>query len=159
MSRIRIRNRIRFQSPEERLLNGLLVVVLITLIAAGVWKLRDHPTVATTEVRGIQVTRTDPVSSSRAHRGTTTSTTTTTTTTPSVIWFGYVAPGTGPATKPTTPTSAPFFGFPPSPTTTTTTLTTTTTTRPRPTTTTTRPRPTTTTSTTTTTTKPPVVLG
>ena len=55
----RIRNTIRFQTPEERVLNALLIVVVLALATVGVFKLRDDdataaaraPRVATTHAR------------------------------------------------------------------------------------------------------------
>lgn len=151
----RIRNRLRFQSPEERVLNGLLLVLLGVLCVVGVSKWRDDHAVGATEVRGIQITH---PASPRVIASTSTSSTTTTTTPgpdPQLVWYLVAGAARSGATPKTAPSSdAPFSGFPPSPSTSTTTTrptrtTTTTTTRPVTTTTTTRPVTTTTTTTTT----------
>ena len=57
----RIRNTLRFQSPEERVLNGLLALVLVVLISVGIAKVRDDRVEAASEVKGITVTREQPV--------------------------------------------------------------------------------------------------
>ena len=146
----RIRNRLRFQSPEERVLNGLLVVVLIVLAAIGLNKWRDDRVVASpTEVRGIQVSR------STSHRpdattpspSTSVSTTTTTAPDPLVAYLYAIASRPHRRSTKSTTTTAPFWGFRYPATTTTTpttkpTTTTSTTTEP---TTTTTESPTTTT--------------
>src|SRR6476659_10556944 len=70
----RIRNTLRFQSPEERVLNGLLALVLVVLISVGIAKVRDDRVEAASEVKGITVTRQQPVETV-GHRGTTISST------------------------------------------------------------------------------------
>src|SRR4029079_17996090 len=57
----RIRNTLRFQSPEERVLNRLLALVLVVLISVGIAKVRDDRVEAASEVKGITVTRQQPV--------------------------------------------------------------------------------------------------
>jgi Predicted solute binding protein len=151
----RIRNRLRFQSPEERVLNGLLIVLLGVLAVVGVSKWRDDHAVGATEVRGIQLTRPTPP---RVVASTSSTTTTTPGPDPQLVWYLVATAARSSATpKPAANPGAPLFGFPPTPSTSTTTTTrpvTTTTTTTRPvTTTTTTTRPVTT----TTTTQPPLI--
>ncbi len=47
----RIRNTLRFQSPEEKLLNGLLAVVLAALLTVAVVKVRTPQADAAAEVQ------------------------------------------------------------------------------------------------------------
>jgi hypothetical protein len=160
----RIRNTLRLQSPEERVLNGLLAVVLAILVAVGVVKARHPRSDAAAEVRGVQI---DRVTLPRTGGPTTPTSvgapTTTTTLSPEALWLVTMlergdAPitttTTGPGGRSTSTTTrpGPLGPFPPPIVVTTT--------RPPRTTTTTRPRPTTTTTsstttTTTTTTAPP----
>ena len=75
----RIRNTLRFQSPEERVLNGLLALVVIVLITVAVAKVRDDRVeAASTEVRGETITR--PLPREDTGRTTTTAPAATTTT-------------------------------------------------------------------------------
>ena len=152
----RIRNRLRFQTPEERVLNALLVVMVGVLIVVGVNKLREDRAVAAPEVRGVQVER-STTTSTRPPVAATSATTTTTTIDPQLIlWYAVASQSrpatTGPAT--TADPAAPSNGFP---TPSTTRPTSTTTTKPRPATTSTST--TTSTTSTTTTTSLPVILA
>src|SRR6476661_8510408 len=82
----RIRNTLRFQSPEERVLNGLLALVLVVLISVGIAKVRDDRVEAASEVKGITVTREQPVRAvSHRPAASTTSTTVSTPTTTGAI--------------------------------------------------------------------------
>ena len=153
----RIRNRLRFQSPEERVLNGLLVGVLIVLAAIGLNKWRDDRAVASpTKVRGIQVSRSpshrpDATTPSPSTSVSTATTATTTAAPDPIIAFLYTIASRPHRHSTKTTTTLPFWGYPNQPTT-PTTRPTTPTTRPTPTTTTTEPTTTTTTTSPTTTT-------
>ena len=126
----RIRNTLRFQSPEERVLNGLLALVLVVLISVGIAKVRDDRIEAAPEVKGITVTREQPVRTVSRRPVSTSTTPTTPTTTGSISpadllrlaaamqadqrhrsntstttaapGWGFVSPTTRPAVVPTT---------------------------------------------------------
>ena len=152
-----IADRLRFQSPEERVLNGLLVVVVIVLATVVGLRVRDGRAEAGTQVRGIQVT--NPAARGPAVvDGSTTSTTASASPpaglTPEEL-YTYVAAvnrshARGTTTTTTTRAGTTLSATPFLPTATTRPVGVTTTSRPAPTTTTTRPTPTTTTTTTTT---------
>ena len=149
----RIRNSLRFQSPEERILNGLLIVLLIVLGVVGVSKWRDGLAVEATDVRGIQVARSTPRSTSAWSSTSTTSVVpTSTTTVDPTIAFWYQLAQDRAARRSTTTTTTPPAGdtVPPPPATPPAVAPSTTTTRPNPTTTTSTSTSTTTTTTTTT---------
>lgn len=153
----RIRNRLRFQTPEERVLNALLVIVVAILVVVGISKLREDRAEAAPEVRGISIERSPATTSTRPRATTTSAPTTTTTLDPMVVlWYAIAGQPRPAGTSSTTLPATPVPGFPPDTTSTTRPASTTTTTRPRATTTTSST--TSTTSTTTTTTAPPVVL-
>src|SRR6476469_6626902 len=156
----RIRNTLRFQTPEERVLNGLLALVLIVLLTVAVAKVRDDRVEAASEVKGETVTRVLPRTGGRERTTTTTvaPTTTTVTVSPAEL-FAFAlavqenARRAGRTTTTTTvaaPGPGPTASSPPPVDTPTTTVTT-------------RPRTTTTstssTSTTTSTTGPPLQGG
>src|SRR6476620_6406885 len=76
----RIRNTLRFQTPEERVLNGLLALVLIVLLTVAVAKVSDDRVEAASEVKGETVTRVLPRTGGRERTTTTTTVAPTTTT-------------------------------------------------------------------------------
>src|SRR6478609_6173852 len=76
----RIRNTLRFQTPEERVLNGLLALVVIVLLTVAIAKVRDDRVEAAPEVKGVSITRGTLPATGGHDRTTTTSVATTTST-------------------------------------------------------------------------------
>jgi hypothetical protein len=127
----RIRNTLRFQTPEERVLNGLLALVVIVLITVAVAMVNDERVEAAPQVKGVTITRgTLPATRGRAATTTTSIAPTTTTTISPAELFAFAlavqrnaedsrrstrttttaAPTPPPRipTPPTTPTTAPI---------------------------------------------------
>jgi hypothetical protein len=165
----RIRNTLRFQTPEERVLNALLALVVIVLVTVAIAKVRDDRVEAAPEVKGATLSRARAEEATTARPGPRDTATTiapsTTTLSPADLYAFAVAVqdqarrGQRPATTTTTqarPTSAGATAAPPAtaPATTPSTRPPTTSSTTTSSTTTTTTTTTTTSSTTTTTTRP-----
>jgi hypothetical protein len=83
----RIRNTLRFQTPEERVLNGLLALVVIVLLTVAIAKVRDDRVEAAPEVKGVTITRpSEPAGRDRRVTTTTSAAVTTTTISPADLF-------------------------------------------------------------------------
>jgi hypothetical protein len=105
----RIRNTLRFQTPEERVLNGLLALVLVVLISVAVAKVRTDHVEAAPEVKGVTITRALPDTGGRDRTSTTSAgpPTTTVTISPAQLFaYALAVQNAQRAHRPTTTTTA-----------------------------------------------------